>query len=323
MLRNEGLRSLTTIAAALALGALVAVVVLWGARPAEAAFPGANGKIVFTSDRITDTNPTGDSEIFTMNPDGKGITQRTNNDTYDDHPSTDGPSIAFTSARDNNFEIYSMFSDGSPPDQFRLTGNTTLEDHSTISPDDTKVGYESLRGGNFEIIVLTVASGIETNLTNDPASDREPAFSPDGTKIAFTRNLGGGNFEVYVMDTDPNTDDATNLTNSPEADQEPSWSPDGSKIVFASNRNAGNFDIYTMNALDGSSQKRLTKKAAFDLQPAWSPDGKKIAFTGSRGGDDEIYTMKAKPEGTKNRPKNLTKNDDVGDSSPDWQPLVN
>src|SRR5215217_8978806 len=123
------------------------------------------------------------------------------------------------------------------------------------------------------------------------------------------------------MDTDPNTNDATNLSNSPAADQEPSWSPDGSKIAFSSNRNAGNFDIYTMYA-DGSSQKRLTKKAAYDLQPAWSPDGKKIAFTSSRGGDDEIFVMKARPEGTKNRPKNLTKNDD-GDSSPDWQPLVN
>lgn len=78
-----------------------------------------------------------------------------------------------------------------------------------------------------------------------------------------------------------------------------------------------------MNALDGSAPKRLTKNAASDFVPVWSPDGKKIAFVSNRNGsDEEIYAMKAKPEGRKNRPKNLT-NNDVVDYQPDRHPLVN
>ena len=73
---------------------------------------------------------------------------------------------------------------------------------------------------------------------------------------------------------------------------------------------------------DGSGQTRLTKKAPDDFSPAWSPDGKKIAFETNRGGGDlEIYVMKARREGRRNHPKNLTKNDVVPDREPDWRPV--
>jgi Tol biopolymer transport system component len=89
--------------------------------------------------------------------------------------------------------------------------------------------------------------------------------------------------------------------------------------VFRSDRD-GNAEIYVMNASDGFSQKRLTRKSALDHYPAWSPGGSKIAFTSQRGGDEEIYSMKARPEGSENRPKNLPKNTDT-DLVPGWQPL--
>ena len=74
-----------------------------------------------------------------------------------------------------------------------------------------------------------------------------------------------------------------------------------------------------MNA-DGSAPKRLTKKVARDMYPAWSPDGTKIAFESVRGGDSEIYEMKARPESKRNRPKNLTANT-VEDCNPDWRSI--
>ena len=96
----------------MALGTLLACVValLAGENHAQAAFPGANGKIVFASDGTTGTgvnNPTGDDEIFTMNKDGTGKTQLTDNTADDDSPSfsADGRYVVFTSDRDGNKEI--------------------------------------------------------------------------------------------------------------------------------------------------------------------------------------------------------------------------
>jgi hypothetical protein len=103
--------------------------------------------------------------------------------------------------------------------------------------------------------------------------DRFPSWSPDGTKIAFERNLSG-NFEVFVMNADGTNE--TRLTNSPNADLCPQWSPDGTKIVFRSSRD-GNEEIYVMNA-NGTGQTRLTTNSVFEDFPSFSPDGTKIVF---------------------------------------------
>ena len=107
----------------LALGAaLAAIVAMTGvAREAEAAFPGANGRIVFESDRTSGkgvNNPTGDVEIFAMNRDGTGVTQLTNNtaDDFDPSYSAKGEVSLFSTNRDGNIEIYVMDSDGTDSD---------------------------------------------------------------------------------------------------------------------------------------------------------------------------------------------------------------
>ena len=128
----------------------------------------------------------------------------------------------------------------------------------------------------------------QTRLTNNPAIDISPSFSPDGSKIAFVSNRDG-NQEIYVMNADGSNQ--TRLTNNSAVDELPSFSGDGSKIAFRSNRD-GNVEIYVMNA-DGSNQTRLTNNTAFDDGPSFSPDGSKIAFVSARDGGDEIYIMNA------------------------------
>jgi len=170
-----------------------------------------------------------------------------------------------------------------------------------------------------------VAAGLLALVGTKPAG---AAFQGDNGKITFTRDPDDANNEIYVMD--PNGSNQTPLTNNGNVyDSNPAFSPSGTKIAFDSNRD-GNFNIYMMDAQDddkdgnGENLTRLTKKTAEDEEPAFSPSGTKIAFASDRnnlGGNYDIYVMKAKPEGRKNRPKNLTKNTPLAfDNEPSFSP---
>jgi len=147
-------------------------------------------------------------------------------------------------------------------------------------------------------------------LTDNPADDGGPSWSPDGQKIAFI-SVRDGNIEIYTMNTDGSNQ--TRLTENSAEDGPPSWSPDGTRIVFDSNRD-GNYEIYTMNA-DGSNQTRLTDNPAIELNPSWSPDGTRIVFDSNRYGNFEIYTMNA--DGSDQ--SRLTK-EPANDLFPSWSP---
>jgi len=333
VVRDNYIRALAVLLVALAAATLAAVLV--GVKPAEAAFPGTNSKIVFSSDRTEGegvNNPEGDSEIFAMNPDGTELEQLTFNDDADVHPtwSDQGNAIAFASYRDGNSEIYWMIYGGIFHGlEVRLTSNMTTDENPAFNHDGTKIAFSTHRDFNGEIYVMDTSDtngdgngDNPTNLTKNAAGDFHPAFNHDGTKIAFSSHRGDGDGEIWVMDADGENPVKLTDTLITAQDSTPDWSPDGTKIAFSTNRD-GNYNVYVMNA-DGTEQKRRTKKAADDYRPAFSPDGKKIAFTSTnRGGnDDEIYVMKAtKPEGKKNRPKNLTNNDVVDDFAPDWRPI--
>ena len=109
-----------------------------------------------------------------------------------------------------------------------------------------------------------------TQLTGNSGRNKNPSWSPDGAKIAFTSDQAG-TWDVYVINSDGS--DQINLTTHETADDYPTWSPDGTKIAFVSRRdgNASDQEIYVMNA-DGTGQTRLTNNPWADLFPAWSPE---------------------------------------------------
>jgi len=129
------------------------------------------------------------------------------------------------------------------------------------------LAFVSERDGNPEIYVMNADGSNPIRLTNSPAEDLFPYWSPDGTRIAFFSHRDG-NSEVYVMNADGSNQ--VNLSNN-RADDEPpaSWSADGTKILFNSNRD-GNYEIYVMN-LDGSGVTRLTDNPADDFSADWQP----------------------------------------------------
>jgi Tol biopolymer transport system component len=85
------------------------------------------------------------------------------------------------------------------------------------------MAFTSSRDGNQEIYVMNADGSGQTNLTNHPALDMDPSWSPDGTRIAFSSTRDDGNGEIYVMNADGSGQ--TRLTNNPAPDWYPSWGP--------------------------------------------------------------------------------------------------
>lgn len=213
--------------------------------------------------------------------------------------------IIFTRLGNGLGDIYGMDVNG---DSLQLlTTSFAVDDWGAWSPDTFKIVFESDRipdtsyTPRFQIYVmnsdgssvgqLTFPDTARDSLTNhvkDTTSNFHPAWSPDGTKIAFasTRDT---NPEIFVMD--PNGSNIVRLTHDPGDDGQPAWSPDGSKIAFATNRD-GNDEIYVMNA-DGTGQVNITHSPGSDLAPAWSPDGTKIAFQSDRQTNGAVWVMNA------------------------------
>jgi Tol biopolymer transport system component len=226
------------------------------------------------------------------------------------------------------------------------------------SAENGKIAFQSSASqppdGDYSYNIYVInpdGTGLK-KLTNDPVFNEEtPAWSPDGTKIAFVWNHNYIS-DIYVMNADGTG--LKQLTNDPGYNLEPVWSPDGTKIAYNMNFNqdiyvvkadgTGNtpltnskaiypawspdsmkiaFECFPNNDLeicvinaDGTEQKRLTNSPGLDGSPVWSPDGTKIAFASERDGDFEIYVMKA--DGTELT--QLTNNVLFRDSNPAWSP---
>ena len=177
-----------------------------------------------------------------------------------------------------------------------------------------RIAYYSYTGDmtlSYDVFSTNLDGSGQTNLSNAPETDDNPAWSPDGTKIAF-RAQRAGNDEIYVMNADGSGQ--TNLTKTAGDEEDPAWSPDATKIAFAA-ENATTYEVFVMNA-DGTGRENLTEDPGFDGAPTWSPDGTKIAFETDREGDSEIYVMNADGSGQ----ANLTEAPSTEDRAPAWSP---
>ena len=160
--------------------------------------------------------------------------------------------------------------------------------------DSKEIVYQKvLPQNNAEIFVYSVDTRQSRNVSNHPAFDADPSFSPDGKQIVFVSGRHE-NSELYLINSDGTGE--RRLTYDPADDSHPVFSPDGTAIAFTSDRKNENADAYLLVSLDGSGAAlQLTDWQSNEtVEPGcWSPDGTRIAFFSDRNGKDDIYVVSA------------------------------
>jgi Tol biopolymer transport system component len=184
----------------------------------------------------------------------------------------------------------------------QLTSADGLETLPTLAPDGKSFAFVSSQSGNRDIYMQRVDGRTAINITADsPADDSEPAFSPDGSYLAFRSERDGGG--IYVMGA--TGESPRRLT---EFGQNPAWSPDGTKLVFATEEvellpsvRGRSSELWMVDIRSGVRHPLVQPakggpdfgRDSDSVQPSWSPHGKRIAVWGhsSVSGKFDIWTI--------------------------------
>ncbi len=258
-------------------------------QPSEMLNGSGGGYIVFENEANADYN----FELYIMNADGSAVTKLTDNPGYDGSPcfSPDLTKIAFTSARDNNVDIYifdlESYLKGEQKDLLRLTDNGNNY-YPAWSPDGKTIVFSSDRDGGFKLYTMN-SDGSEQTLFTECEDVAFLAWSPDGTQVTFSAK-NGSNQDIFTMDRDGSN--LRQLTDDPGDDLFPCWSPNGEQIVYSSSTDATSFDISVMDK-NGDNKTTIINHIGLDELPKWSPDGTQIMFRSSVTGSDQITLMNA------------------------------
>jgi TolB protein len=254
------------------------------------------GKIVMTSGG-------GVPQLMVIDPDGSGgdVLAPSPYPQWDPAVSPDGTTIAYRGyfgPNEGDYDLFVMDADGSGVT--RLT-HDTLAANPSWSPDGSQIAFGASGVGGVPgqavgrtLIEVIDADGTGMHALTDPpsgAEDSSPAWSPDGTKVAFVRLAQENGFQIYTANADGTG--VTQVTSTPGFKSHPAWSPDGRTIAFAGFRQGEPSQIYTVD-VNGGTPRQLTDGASSNTGPVWIEGGTRIAYTYQEG--TELRTMN--PDGS-------------------------
>jgi Tol biopolymer transport system component len=200
-----------------------------------------------------------------------------------------------------------------PPDSgFSVNGSPSVSPDGGLAAFQRAVPKPEKPGLPFVYVIPLDGSTPERRVTRGSSPEVDPAWSPDGRRIAFARRVRGS-FDLFSIWADGSEE--RRLTDTPGVDElSPAWSPDGSRIAFARYEDGlerGSGDLWTGRAGGGDERMLLGDEHDYTA-PAWSPDGRRIALLR----DSLVAVMDA----AGGAPRPLTPRGEVKESRPAWSP---
>ena len=258
------------------------------ARPSSNTLPAVSpdgSRIAFVSDRDSA------SALFVIGVDGAGEHRIAVGAVQRGRWSADGKEILVTGAGADSACVVAV----NPGGGGRRLVATVPGRNAVLSPDAKRAAYLV---GPWRRTALAVANA-DGSGARFVAGGRDtawnPAWSPDGKRLAYTHGDSSRVLQVHVVNADGTGDRAvTHMTADEGSAQVPAWSPDGRRLAFqVSNSRSHRAHIWIVDLESGAVHKLAAhEEATLDEAPAWFPDGKRLAFQSNRSGRMEIWVMK-------------------------------